>query len=38
MRRSPLVPDWDDVPVVDAAEPSDAESTHDGIPPEDEVG
>lgn len=30
---SPIVPDWpDDVPVVDGAEPSDADTGHDHGP------
>lgn len=39
-KESPIVPRWEQLNIEenDKAEPLDAESTHDGIPPEDEVG
>lgn len=30
VQHSPLVPDWDDIPERDDAEPEDAESDHAG--------
>lgn len=38
MSESPIVPDWSDIPEDDEAEPLDANTDHEGIAPEDEVG